>query len=99
MKYNRGGFDVAEQRRKGVRVKITISKENYLKTIAEAESEGETVIAATARALAADYASRGDRGPSSFESGRSDPGRQGRENLADQDRAATSPTVCCIATT
>ena len=26
---------------------ITISKENYLKTIAEAESEGETVIAAT----------------------------------------------------
>jgi DtxR family Mn-dependent transcriptional regulator len=29
------------------RVKITISKENYLKTIAEAESEGETVIAAT----------------------------------------------------
>jgi DtxR family Mn-dependent transcriptional regulator len=29
------------------RLKITISKENYLKTIAEAESEGETVIAAT----------------------------------------------------
>jgi DtxR family Mn-dependent transcriptional regulator len=28
-------------------VKITISKENYLKAIAEAESEGETVIAAT----------------------------------------------------
>ncbi len=28
-------------------VKITISKENYLKTIAEAESEGEPVIAAT----------------------------------------------------
>ncbi len=28
-------------------MKITISKENYLKTIAEAESEGETVIAAT----------------------------------------------------
>src|SRR5205814_9018065 len=28
-------------------VRITISKENYLKTIAEAESEGETVIAAT----------------------------------------------------
>jgi DtxR family Mn-dependent transcriptional regulator len=28
-------------------VKITISKEDYLKTIAEAESEGETVIAAT----------------------------------------------------
>ncbi len=28
-------------------VKITISKENYLKTIAEAGSEGETVIAAT----------------------------------------------------
>jgi DtxR family transcriptional regulator, Mn-dependent transcriptional regulator len=28
-------------------LKITISKENYLKTIAEAESEGETVIAAT----------------------------------------------------
>ena len=28
-------------------VKITISKENYLKTIAEAEAEGETVIAAT----------------------------------------------------
>ncbi len=28
-------------------VKITISKENYLKTIAEAESEGDTVIAAT----------------------------------------------------
>jgi DtxR family Mn-dependent transcriptional regulator len=28
-------------------VKITISKENYLKTIAEAASEGETVIAAT----------------------------------------------------
>src|SRR4051794_8622974 len=28
-------------------VKITISKENYLKTIAEAQSEGETVIAAT----------------------------------------------------
>jgi DtxR family Mn-dependent transcriptional regulator len=28
-------------------VKLTISKENYLKTIAEAESEGETVIAAT----------------------------------------------------
>jgi DtxR family Mn-dependent transcriptional regulator len=27
-------------------LKITISKENYLKTIAEAESEGETVIAA-----------------------------------------------------
>jgi DtxR family Mn-dependent transcriptional regulator len=30
-----------------VRVKITISKENYLKAIAEAESEGETVISAT----------------------------------------------------
>lgn len=29
------------------RVKITISKENYLKAIAEAESEGETVKAAT----------------------------------------------------
>jgi DtxR family Mn-dependent transcriptional regulator len=29
------------------RVKITISKENYLKAVAEAESEGETVIAAT----------------------------------------------------
>ncbi len=29
------------------RVRITISKENYLKTIAEAESAGETVIAAT----------------------------------------------------
>jgi len=29
------------------KVKITISKENYLKAIAEAESEGETVIAAT----------------------------------------------------
>jgi len=28
-------------------LKITISKENYLKTIAEAESEGEAVIAAT----------------------------------------------------
>src|SRR5438067_13284430 len=28
-------------------VQITISKENYLKTIAEAESEGEAVIAAT----------------------------------------------------
>jgi DtxR family Mn-dependent transcriptional regulator len=28
-------------------VKITISKENYIKTIAEAESEGEVVIAAT----------------------------------------------------
>ena len=28
-------------------MKITISKENYLKTIAEAESEGETVIPAT----------------------------------------------------
>ncbi len=28
-------------------MKITISKENYLKTIAEAESEGENVIAAT----------------------------------------------------
>jgi DtxR family Mn-dependent transcriptional regulator len=28
-------------------VRITISKENYLKAIAEAESEGETVIAAT----------------------------------------------------
>ena len=30
-----------------VDVRITISKENYLKAIAEAESEGETVIAAT----------------------------------------------------
>ena len=29
------------------RVRITISKENYLKAIAEAEGEGETVIAAT----------------------------------------------------
>ena len=29
------------------RVRITISKENYLKTIAEAESEGETVKAVT----------------------------------------------------
>ena len=28
-------------------MKITISKENYLKAIAEAEGEGETVIAAT----------------------------------------------------
>src|SRR5260370_36743046 len=28
-------------------MRITISKENYLKTIAEAESEGESVIAAT----------------------------------------------------
>src|SRR5512142_1944822 len=28
-------------------VQITISKENYLKAIAEAQSEGETVIAAT----------------------------------------------------
>lgn len=31
----------------GSGVKITISKENYLKAIAEAQSEGETVIAAT----------------------------------------------------
>jgi len=31
----------------GASVKITISKENYLKAIAEAESEGETVKAAT----------------------------------------------------
>jgi DtxR family transcriptional regulator, iron-dependent repressor len=31
----------------GLALKITISKENYLKTIAEAESEGEPVIAAT----------------------------------------------------
>jgi len=31
----------------GFGVKITISKENYLKAIAEAESEGEPVIAAT----------------------------------------------------
>lgn len=30
-----------------LRVRITISKENYLKAIAEAEGEGETVIAAT----------------------------------------------------
>lgn len=30
-----------------IELKLTISKENYLKTIAEAESEGETVIAAT----------------------------------------------------
>ena len=30
-----------------VDVKITISKENYLKAIAEAEGEGEPVIAAT----------------------------------------------------
>ena len=28
-------------------MKITISKENYLKAILEAEAEGETVIAAT----------------------------------------------------
>ena len=28
-------------------MKITISKENYLKAVAEAESEGESVIAAT----------------------------------------------------
>jgi DtxR family transcriptional regulator, Mn-dependent transcriptional regulator len=33
--------------RYNLRLRITISKENYLKTIAEAESEGETVIAAT----------------------------------------------------
>lgn len=32
---------------KGAQLKITISKENYLKAIAEAESEGELVIAAT----------------------------------------------------
>src|SRR5271155_3575074 len=31
----------------GLALKITISKENYLKAIAEAESEGEPVIAAT----------------------------------------------------
>jgi DtxR family Mn-dependent transcriptional regulator len=31
----------------GYRLKITISKENYLKSIAEAEAEGETVISAT----------------------------------------------------
>lgn len=31
----------------GASVRITISKENYLKAIAEAESEGQTVIAAT----------------------------------------------------
>src|SRR5947209_18464953 len=37
----------ARSRRYNLRLKITISKENYLKTIAEAESEGETVIAAT----------------------------------------------------
>ena len=32
---------------RALQVNITISKENYLKAIAEAESEGETVIAAT----------------------------------------------------
>src|SRR5438105_6550636 len=37
----------ARSRRYNLRLRITISKENYLKTIAEAESEGETVIAAT----------------------------------------------------
>src|SRR5947209_20440696 len=37
----------ARSRRYNLRLRITISKENYLKAIAEAESEGETVIAAT----------------------------------------------------
>src|SRR5258708_38833116 len=36
-----------QQAKIGVRVRITISKENYLNAIAEAESEGRTVIAAT----------------------------------------------------
>src|SRR4051794_40783863 len=41
------GFPVQASYNSNISLKITISKENYLKTIAEAESEGEVVIAAT----------------------------------------------------
>ncbi len=41
------GLRAAPRYNSGSDLKITISKENYLKAIAEAESEGETVIAAT----------------------------------------------------
>ena len=42
-----GGHPPAARYNSILALKITISKENYLKTIAEAESEGEPVIAAT----------------------------------------------------
>ena len=41
------GYFARPRYNSGLALKITISKENYLKTIAEAESEGEPVIAAT----------------------------------------------------
>jgi len=41
------GWFAAARYNSSLSLKITISKENYLKTIAEAESEGEPVIAAT----------------------------------------------------
>jgi len=41
------GASPAPRYNSSLALKITISKENYLKTIAEAESEGEPVIAAT----------------------------------------------------
>ena len=68
-------------------MKITISKENYLKTIAEAEAEGETVIAATLARWLQIYAARRHCRPASLESRRPGPRGQGRENLADQTRA------------
>src|ERR1017187_10203652 len=44
---NSAGVAPTARYNRSKRVKITISKENYLKAIAEAESEGETVKAAT----------------------------------------------------
>ena len=80
-------------------MKITISKENYLKTIAEAEVRGRNRHRRDARAMARDHAARGNCGTASPKAGRTDPSRQGGEDLADTSRAVISPTACCTVTT
>ena len=80
-------------------LRITISKENYLKAIAEAESEGETVKAVTLARWLQRFRARGHDGDQAPAARRADPRRRRRADHADARRAARSPTACSIAIT
>ena len=79
-------------------MRITISKENYLKTISEAESEGEVVKAVTltrwlnVSAPAVTMAIKRLKRDGLIEVG-------GEGHISLTDRGARSPTACSIGTT
>ena len=77
-------------------MKITISKENYLKAIAEAESEGETVIAATLARWLNVSAPAVTMAIKRLKRDALDPCQPGRPDFARTGRAAISPIGCSI---